>query len=279
MTVSLLDYQKEAVKRALEQDNFLICMRAGGGKTFVAMFYARYLLRHKKCDKIIIACTVSAAVAVRGEFKEKLGIDLPQYDDLDGFLGFLGGSGKICVIKHSMFEKVGYDLSIQKYLKTLKKNGLKVGIIIDEGHKLQNAKGLEHMGFMNIRFLFDRILLMTATPYSSCLTQLYGIVHLIFPRLWSSLTAFKRDHVVEQQVKDKRGKIVRNEKIAYKNLKMLREKLKPFSFFHYPKIILKFFYHTVTLEDYSDYDAICKGVLTDAEARRVEDADNNSKTS
>ena len=117
-------------------------------------------------------------------------------------------------------------------------------------------------------------MIMTATPYSSCLTQLYGIVHLINPTLWKSKTAFERDHIVEQVIKVD-GKVRRKEKIAYKNLKMLREKISPFTFFYYPKINLRFFDHKVQLKDYTDYDEICKGVLTVTELERLEGKKND----
>lgn len=276
MAIKLFDFQIEAVKRAISSFYQLICVRTGGGKTIIAMTYANLLLKKNLSDKVVFACTVSASAAVHAEFEEKFDIDVPIYTETEQFLDFLRDSKKkICIIKHSMFEKLGKDQNIiDRIREILTENNARVGLIIDEVHKLSNDKGLEHLAFMNIKFMFNRIMIMTATPYSSCLTQLYGIVHLINPTLWKSKTAFERDHIVEQVIKVD-GKVRRKEKIAYKNLKMLREKISPFTFFYYPKINLRFFDHKVQLKDYTDYDEICKGVLTVTELERLEGKKND----
>lgn len=276
MAIKLFDFQIEAVKRAISSFYQLICVRTGGGKTIIAMTYANLLLKKNLSDKVVFACTVSASAAVHAEFEEKFDIDVPIYTETEQFLDFLRDSKKkICIIKHSMFEKLGKDQNIIDGIREiLTDNNARVGLVIDEVHKLSNDKGLEHLAFMNIKFMFNRIMIMTATPYSSCLTQLYGIVHLINPTLWKSKTAFERDHIVEQVIKVD-GKVRRKEKIAYKNLKMLREKISPFTFFYYPKINLRFFDHKVQLKDYTDYDEICKGVLTVTELERLEGKKND----
>lgn len=276
MAIKLFDFQIEAVKRAISSFYQLICVRTGGGKTIIAMTYANLLLKKNLSDKVVFACTVSASAAVHAEFEEKFDIDVPIYTETEQFLDFLRDSKKkICIIKHSMFEKLGKDQNIIDGIREiLTENNARVGLVIDEVHKLSNDKGLEHLAFMNIKFMFNRIMIMTATPYSSCLTQLYGIVHLINPTLWKSKTAFERDHIVEQVIKVD-GKVRRKEKIAYKNLKMLREKISPFTFFYYPKINLRFFDHKVQLKDYTDYDEICKGVLTVTELERLEGKKND----
>jgi N12 class adenine-specific DNA methylase len=277
MAISLFPFQKEAVLNALKQHFYLLCVRVGGGKTMIAMFFTRALLNKGLIDKVVFACTVSAAVAVRGEFKDKLKMDLPQYDTAEGFLDFVDNDEKICVIKHSLFEKLGYDEHVIKQLRqSLTKSGKRIALVIDEAHKMSNDKSNAHMAYMNIKFIFERVLLMTATPYSSCLSQLYGVIHLINPKLWRNKAAFVRDHIEEQIIMAK-GQVRRKEKIAYKNLTMLRGKIAPFTFFYYPKIKLNFFYHNVRLKDYSDYDDICKGVLTAKELERVEKGESEKK--
>ena len=66
MGIKLFEFQQEAVKRALNSLNYLLCVRVGGGKTLIAMVYAKLLRKKKLADKIAFACTVSAAVAVAG---------------------------------------------------------------------------------------------------------------------------------------------------------------------------------------------------------------------
>ena len=269
MGIKLFEFQQEAVKRALNSLNYLLCVRVGGGKTLIAMFYAKLLRKKKLADKIAFACTVSAAVAVAGEFKDKIGLDVPQITTVDQYFNWLNNDEPVCIFKHSFFEKLGYDQGVIDDLDDfVEHSGKKVALVIDEAHKISNEKGVAHTAFQNIRFSFCRIIAMTATPWQSGLSQLFGTIRLVSPNCWKSRAAFTRDHIVQEVVRVN-GKVRRVETVAYKNLKKLREKIAPFTFFYYPKIPLNFIYHNVKLPDYTEYDEICKGVLTEKELERL----------
>ena len=269
MGIKLFDFQQEAVKRALRAINYLLCVRVGGGKTLIAMVYAKLLRKKNLADKIAFACTVSAAVAVAGEFREKLGLEVPQIATVEQYFEWLGNDDPVCIFKHSFFEKLGYDQGVIDDLSDYVENsGKKVALVIDEAHKISNEKGIAHTAFQNIRFSFVKILAMTATPWQSGLEQLFGTIRLVNPKCWKSRAAFTRDHIVQEIIRVN-GKVRRVETIAYQNLKELRRKIEPFTYFYYPKIPLNFFYHNVKLPDYSEYDEICKGVLTEKELERL----------
>ena len=269
MGIKLFEFQQEAVKRALNSLNYLLCVRVGGGKTLIAMFYAKLLRKKKLADKIAFACTVSAAVAVAGEFKDKIGLDVPQITTVDQYFNWLNNDEPVCIFKHSFFEKLGYDQGVIDDLDDfVEHSGKKVALVIDEAHKISNEKGIAHTAFQNIRFSFCRIIAMTATPWQSGLSQLFGTIRLVSPNCWKSRAAFTRDHIVQEVVRVN-GKVRRVETVAYRNLKKLREKIAPFTFFYYPKIPLNFIYHNVRLPDYTEYDEICKGVLTEKELERL----------
>ena len=269
MGIKLFEFQQEAVKRALNSLNYLLCVRVGGGKTLIAMFYAKLLRKKKLADKVAFACTVSAAVAVAGEFKDKIGLDVPQITTVDQYFNWLNNDEPVCIFKHSFFEKLGYDQGVIDDLDDfVEHSGKKVALVIDEAHKISNEKGIAHTAFQNIRFSFCRIIAMTATPWQSGLSQLFGTIRLVSPNCWKSRAAFTRDHIVQEVVRVN-GKVRRVETVAYRNLKKLREKIAPFTFFYYPKIPLNFIYHNVRLPDYTEYDEICKGVLTEKELERL----------
>ena len=269
MGIKLFEFQQEAVKRALNSLNYLLCVRVGGGKTLIAMFYAKLLRKKKLADKIAFACTVSAAVAVAGEFKDKIGLDVPQITTVDQYFNWLNNDEPVCIFKHSFFEKLGYDQGVIDDLDDfVEHSGKKVALVIDEAHKISNEKGIAHTAFQNIRFSFCRIIAMTATPWQSGLSQLFGTIRLVSPNCWKSRAAFTRDHIVQEVIRVN-GKVRRVETVAYRNLKKLREKIAPFTFFYYPKIPLNFIYHNVRLPDYTEYDEICKGVLTEKELERL----------
>ena len=269
MGIKLFEFQQEAVKRALNSLNYLLCVRVGGGKTLIAMFYAKLLRKKKLADKIAFACTVSAAVAVAGEFKDKIGLDVPQITTVDQYFNWLNNDEPVCIFKHSFFEKLGYDQGVIDDLDDfVEHSGKKVALVIDEAHKISNEKGIAHTAFQNIRFSFCRIIAMTATPWQSGLSQLFGTIRLVSPNCWKSRAAFTRDHIVQEVVRVN-GKVRRVETVAYKNLKKLREKIAPFTFFYYPNIPFTFIHHNVRLPDYTEYDEICKGVLTEKELERL----------
>lgn len=214
--IKLFSFQEEAVKRALNAINQLICVRVGGGKTLISMFYARILLKKSLANKVIYACTVSAATAIHLEYLEKFKMDIPTITEVDDFLEYLRSDRKFCIIKHSMFEKLGYDQNIIDEIRNIcDEKHLKNVLIIDEAHKLSNDTSIAHTAYMNLKFMFERILLLTATPYQSSLEQLFGTIHLIQPKLWKSKAEFKRNYIDEMVIMQN-GKVRRKEVQAYK---------------------------------------------------------------
>ena len=174
---------------------------------------------------------------------------------------------------YSMFEKAGNDLMTIKKLEKIYDSGCKVALVIDEAHKMQNPEGVQHDAYFHIEEMFDRVILMTATPYSSCLSQFYGLIHLIYPKLWKSKRQFFDNYIDEIAIKDPRThRIVRKEKIAYKNLKEFRAKIEPFTYFYYPNISLVHAEHKCRLspEHYNEYLEKCWGILRDEDLEKID---------
>ena len=273
MKIVLRDYQQEAVNFAKKVKKCLFCMRVGSGKTICAMFALRSFFKDKLIDKAVIACTKSSVPVFVEDFKEKAGIDVPVIEDEVKFAEFFKGKEKVCIIKHSMFEKAGNDLITIKKLEKIYDSGLKVALVIDEAHKMQNPEGVQHDAYMHIEEMFDRVILMTATPYSSCLSQFYGLIHLIYPDLWKSKRQFYDRYIEEIIIKDPRThRPVRKEKVAYRNLKEFRSKIEPFTYFYYPAIPLVHMSHTCKLseEHYKSYLEKCWGIMDEKSLEKLE---------
>ena len=249
-------------------------MRVGSGKTICAMFALRSFFKDKLIDKAVIACTKSSVPVFVEDFKEKANIDVPVIEDADDFVEFFKNKkDKVCIIKHSMFEKAGNDLITIKKLEKIYDSGLKVALVIDEAHKMQNPEGVQHDAFFHIHEMFDRIILMTATPYSSCLSQFYGLIHLIYPTLWKSKREFFDNYIEEITIKDPRTyRVVRKEKVAYKNLKEFRAKIEPFTYFYYPAIPLvhKEWKCRLSEEHMKEYLEKCWGIMTEEDLEKLE---------
>ena len=271
-TIKLRDYQEEAIKFALKVPKSIYCMRVGSGKTICAMFTLRALFKRKSIDKAVVACTKTAVSVFKEDFQEKAGINPVLIEKEEDFFNFLKGREKLCLIKHSMFDKLGNDaLNIREVLKIQKENNLNIALVIDEAHKLQNPQGIQHEAFQRISSIFSNIYLYTATPYSSCLSQFYGLIHLIYPKLWKSKAQFFQNYIDEMTILDPRThRVVRKEKVRYKNLKEFREKIEPFTYFYYPKINLVHIEHYTKLNDYTEYDKLCQGILSEEDKEKME---------
>ena len=273
MKIKLRDYQQEAVKFALNVKKCLFCMRVGSGKTICAMFALRSFFKNKLIDKAVVACTKSSVPVFVEDFKEKAGLDVRVIEEPDDFVDFFKGKEKVCIIKHSMFEKAGNDLMTIKKLEKIYDSGCKVALVIDEAHKMQNPEGVQHDAYFHIEEMFDRVILMTATPYSSCLSQFYGLIHLIYPDLWKSKRAFFNRYIDEITIKDPRThRVVRKEKVAYKNLKEFRSMIEPFTYFYYPAIPLCHVEHHCKLseEHYKEYLRLCWGCIDSETQEKID---------
>lgn len=263
--VELKDYQKEAVTLAINVPFHLIACQVGRGKSLIATFYTRYLINKNLADKVILAGTKTSVNSFHKAFGVRAGIKIPQYDKVDEVLDFFTNDEKVCIIKHSIIEKLGYDQNCLDFIYNAMSNNYKrIAIVIDECHKLSNDKSKLHFAFTNLRFAFERISLQTATPYSTSIIQLYGLVSLIQPKLWKNQKAFRDKYIEEKVIIDyKTKRIKRKEEVAYHNLDQLREEIKPFTYFYYPPLDLNFIEHRTRLKSYDKYDDICRGVLTE----------------
>jgi hypothetical protein len=263
LVIKLRKYQEDAVKLGINVSNTLMCLATGTGKTVISMFLMRLLMKKGVVDKCVVGCTKSSVNVFIDDFKEKANIDVKLVEDIDSFLEFLDSDKKVVLVKHSLLSDMGKYIENVELLKDyFKKSSLKLFLTIDEAHLMSNHDGVMHKYYENIKFIFNKVSLLTATPYSSKLEQIYGLIHLIYPKLWNSLREFKSLYIEEEMVKDwKTGKFLRNETISYKNLKHLRKTMAPFSFFYFPEMDVNYHVHSVKLKDYSEYNALCAEVL------------------
>lgn len=277
--IELKPYQKEAVIKAVNTPYNLICIQAGRGKSLVSVFYTRALFKHNLVDKVVLASTKTGVGSFKKAFNIRCGLNIKQYDDPHDFMNFLISDEKVCIIKHSMFEKLGLNKVFLDSLNVLMKDYYqRLAIVIDEAHKISNDEGISYFAFSNLRFLFERISLHTATPYSSCLSQIYGLINIVHPGIYKNKSDFMHQHVEERYIEDpKTHRVIRKEKVRYRHLKELRDKLEPFSYFYYPELDLHFKTYHARLKNYDEYDSLCMGIIKkeDLEGRNNEKSSDN----
>lgn len=260
MAIKLRPYQEEAVKKAIQCKNTLLAISTGAGKSLISIFTLRYLLNKQLTDKVIICCTKSSlSPFIKDTAKVKIVPTMVEsISDLDSFL--LDDSLKVALMKHSMISDIGFSLENTSVLKKAKKN---ITLIIDEVHEFSNVDSNLHQAYDLIRIYFDRVIGLTATPYSSSLEQIYGVVHLLYQDVWKDIKEFRKLFCEYKQVKDwKTGKYLYSDLIKYTNLGLLRKMLEPFTYFYFPTIKLNYHFHTAKLKDYSYYDSLAQGLLT-----------------
>ena len=268
--IELRDYQVLAMKKLLSVNNSLLCADKGTGKTFISVFLARYLLKNKKVNKTVF-CVTNSGVGVFKKGLEKFGLDINLIDTIDKFVDFLSGSEKFIIIKHSFMEELGQNKKyvdvIEDYLKC---NNKKILLIIDEAHRFSNHQSWGNFAVDSTRRFYENIVILTATPYSSSLLQIYGLVKIIYPDKWRSPKEFKDAYIEEEIVKDWRtGKFLRVEPVRYKNLSHLRKEMEEFTFFWFPPIKLNYYEHKVKLSEnnYSKYVELCRSVYEEVKDR------------
>lgn len=274
--IKLRDYQIEAVTKSLQNKNALLCMKAGSGKTLTAIFLSRYLLNKKKVDKIVIACTVSSVGPFSRELK-KIGIEGKLIEEVTDFVEFLKSKEKFVLIKQSFIEELGKNQTkIDLIGDFLKKDYKNIMLVIDEAHKFSNTESWGSVGVDNTFKFWSKIILLTATPFSSNLRQIFGLIKLIYPKQWKNLKTFVEKYIKVDIIRNwKTGKFLRTEDIEYINLPELRNELSEFTFFYYPPIKLNYIEHKVKLnkDSYQVYKDMCLNIYAKLKERCIKSND------
>jgi superfamily II DNA or RNA helicase len=268
--ITLRDYQTSALKKLLEIRNGLLCVKVGGGKTLIVLFLARLLLKNSAMDKIVVCVTPSAVGPFKDELKN-VGIDVNLISSIEELIEFFKSKEKFVLIKHSFMEDLGTNKnSIDLVENYLIKDYKKIMLVVDEAHKFSNHESIGNFAIDNTRRFYEKIVIMTATPYSSKLDQIYGLVKLIYPKRWKDLREFRNNYVKSEIVKDwKTGKFLRTEDVEYINLSTLRKELEEFTYFYFPPIPLTYKEHKAKLkpENYSEYKSMCQEIYKELKDR------------
>ena len=260
--IKLKPHQIEGIKKALSIVNTLFCVKVGGGKTLLSLFLARLLLKNKKIDKVILCVTLSGIGPFSNELSN-LGVNVRQANTIEDLIDFFKSKERFILIKHSFMEDLGKNQNKIDILEDyLTEDYKKIMLVIDEAHKISNHESLGNFAVDNTRRFYEKIVLLTATPYSSKLDQLYGLIKLIYPQKWKNLKEFRSNFVKSEIITDWRGKYLRTEDVEYINLPTLREEMEEFTFFHYPKVNLIYHEHKTKLseDNYKTYRNMCKEI-------------------
>ncbi len=243
--LDLYDHQKEAIAEMMYRKVNLLAFEQGLGKTNSAASISKIL----KIKRTIIICPTLVKWNWFEDQTKKWNYDPLLWTILDA-------KKSKCLYAFLMerFVVINYEM-IEKYFKYLTKSN--VGhIIIDEAHMVKNvgAKRTKSVIKLIKHFPNVRVTLLTGTPYTNRIIDMYAYLKIADHPLGKSITRFKDEYAISTSMRG--GKIV-----GAKNVDDLRAKISNFMIrrkasecLDLPDLIIKNFYFDVgeLSKEYSD---------------------------
>jgi ERCC4-related helicase len=207
LKVELLPYQLDGVAFAAGAGRAILADDMGLGKTVQGIGVAEVLAREAGIHKVLIVCPASVKSQWRSE--------ILRFSERDSQV-VLGSSeqrtaqyGNGCFFTICNYEQVLRDiLAIERAKWDL--------IILDEGQRIKNWEAKTTQTMKSLRSPFA--LVLSGTPLENRLDDLFSVVEFIDDRRLGPAFRFFNRH----RVTDEKGRA-----LAYKDLDLLRERLKP----------------------------------------------------
>src|SRR6516225_3103592 len=207
LKVEVLPYQLDGVAFAAGAGRAILADDMGLGKTLQGIGVAELLAREAGIRKVLIVCPASVKSQWRSE--------ILRFSERDSQI-VLGSSeqrtaqyGNGCFFTICNYEQVLRDiLAIDRAKWDL--------IILDEGQRIKNWEAKTTQTMKSLRSPFA--LVLSGTPLENRLDDLFSVVEFIDDRRLGPAFRFFNRH----RVTDEKGKV-----LGYKDLDLLRERLKP----------------------------------------------------
>jgi SNF2-related domain/Helicase conserved C-terminal domain/SWIM zinc finger len=207
LKVEALPYQLDGIAFAAGAGRAILADDMGLGKTLQGIGVAELLAREAGIRKVLIVCPASVKSQWRSE--------ILRFSERDSQI-VLGSSeqrtaqyGNGCFFTICNYEQVLRDLlAIDRAKWDL--------IILDEGQRIKNWEAKTTQTMKSLRSPFA--LVLSGTPLENRLDDLFSVVEFIDDRRLGPAFRFYNRH----RVTDEKGKV-----LGYKDLDLLRERLKP----------------------------------------------------
>ena len=207
LKVEVLPYQLEGVAFAAGAGRAILADDMGLGKTLQGIGVAELLAREAGIRKVLIVCPASVKSQWRSE--------ILRFSERDSQI-VLGSAEQRpaqyenrCFFTICNYEQVLRDiLAIERARWDL--------IVLDEGQRIKNWEAKTTQTMKSLRSPFA--LVLSGTPLENRLDDLFSVVEFIDDRRLGPAFRFFNRH----RVTDERGKV-----LGYKDLDLLRERLKP----------------------------------------------------
>jgi len=207
LKLEILPYQLEGIAFAASAGRAILADDMGLGKTLQGIGMAELLAREADIRKVLVVCPASVKAQWRSEVLRFSGRDCQIV--LGSAAGRSGQYENECFFTICNYEQVLRDIiAIERVRWDL--------IILDEGQRIKNWEAKTAQTIKSLRSPFA--LVLSGTPLENRLDDLFSVVEFIDDRHLGPAFRFFNRH----RVADERGKI-----LGYKDLDLLRERLKP----------------------------------------------------
>jgi len=189
---TLYPFQARGVEFIDECDaRVLIADEMGLGKTIQALAWCQL---HKSDSPVLVICPSSVKINWSREIQNRLGETDVQI--LEG-RNITRITGKFVIIN--------YDI-LDGWVPALKQFGFKV-LIVDEAHFVKNSNSKRTKAFKKLSKYFDKIIALTGTPIENAPIEIWNIVNVLNPGIFSNCYVFTQRYCNERS--DRFGRNVR----------------------------------------------------------------------
>jgi SNF2 family DNA or RNA helicase len=207
LKVEILPYQLDGIAFAASAGRAILADDMGLGKTLQGIGMAELLAREADIRKVLVVCPASVKAQWRSEVLRFSGRDCQIV--LGSAAGRSGQYDNECFFTICNYEQVLRDIiAIERVRWDL--------IVLDEGQRIKNWEAKTAQTIKSLRSPFA--LVLSGTPLENRLDDLFSVVEFIDDRRLGPAFRFFNRH----RVTDESGKI-----LGYKDLNLLRERLKP----------------------------------------------------
>lgn len=182
---TFLPYQFKPLNKFLKSDNrrILIADEVGLGKTIEAGYILAELSLRGQIKNCLIICKSSLKEKWQNELKEKFAFDF-KIQNRNELIKSIKEDLKIG--SESVYSIINYDYNKKgsdELIDLIESNQYFFDLlIVDEAHILRNESTIKHGAVKNLIKISKNVVLLTATPVMTSLSNLFSLVRLIEPR-------------------------------------------------------------------------------------------------
>ena len=217
--LTLYDYQKEGILKAVVAGRFLIADDMGLGKTIQSIAIARIMKKLFNVEKVLIICPTSLKYQWQSEIKKITGEESLV---IEGMIE----NRELQYEKDDFYKIVSYN-TIARDTAFINKMSPDL-IILDEAQRIKNWKTKTAQSVKGLHSQY--CLVLTGTPLENKLEELHSIIEFVDQYKLGLLSKFLYEH----QIKDNSGKV-----IGYSNLNKIGNTISAISIRRTKKEVLK----------------------------------------